>query len=98
MAQFTGKLQGRFTLLDPNSCTVLVAIARQALADHFMSHLQPWLLDDVHSLLSETELAAFEERKYIGVHVRRGDKLHSPEGRKIESEARSVESKECSKR
>lgn len=59
------------------------------LADHLMSHLQPWLVDDIHAILNEPEPAAVKGHRYIGIHVRRGDKLHTPQGKRIESEARS---------
>lgn len=69
-------------------CLPCLLTTTKMLADHIMSHLQPWVLDDIQALLSEPELSAVRARKYVGIHVRRGDKLQTPQGSRIESEAR----------
>ena len=78
------------TCTESNVCRIYVATARKMLANHLLSHLQPWLLDDMHSILNEPEAASVRGGKYIGIHVRRGDKIRTSRGSLIESEARSL--------
>lgn len=71
-------------------CTVAVYTTTKILADHLMSNFQPWLVGDIHSILSEPEIAAVREGNFVGVHVRRGDKVTQHNARKTASEARST--------
>eukprot|EP00903_Cladosiphon_okamuranus_P007629 g7398.t1 len=44
------------------------------LYDYLNSHVQPWFKDDVQAILDEPDVAAVREGKYVGMHIRRGDK------------------------
>eukprot|EP00903_Cladosiphon_okamuranus_P007625 g7394.t1 len=49
------------------------AIAK--LYDFIYSHAQPWFKADVQAILDEPDIAALREGKYVGMHIRRTDKL-----------------------
>lgn len=47
----------------------------QVLLDYLHSHRQPWLKRDIELVLEEPEIAPVWKEAYVGMHVRRGDKL-----------------------
>ena len=51
--------------------------------DYLHSHWQPWLKRDIQSILDEPATAAVREVPYIGMHVRRGDKLREAEAHDV---------------
>lgn len=40
------------------------------------SHVQPWFKADVEAILDEPDIAAVREGKYVGMHIRRTDKIN----------------------
>ena len=60
----------------------------QKLHDYLHSHLQPWFKADVHAILDEPDVAAVREGRYVGMHIRRGDK-------KIEATRVRTQVREC---
>lgn len=50
------------------------------------SHRQPWLNRDIHQLLAEERNAAVRGGNFVGLHVRRGDKV-AREAKLVEVEA-----------
>lgn len=46
----------------------------QRLYDYLHSNVQPWFKADVQAILDEPDVAAVREGKYVGMHIRRGDK------------------------
>ena len=60
----------------PHLHTLLLVISvEQALLDYLHSHRQPWLKRDIELVLEEPEIAPVWKEAYVGIHVRRGDKL-----------------------
>eukprot|EP00903_Cladosiphon_okamuranus_P007624 g7393.t1 len=47
----------------------------EKLYDYMHSYLQPWFKADVQSMLDEPDIAALREEKYVGMHIRRTDKI-----------------------
>eukprot|EP00903_Cladosiphon_okamuranus_P013102 g12221.t1 len=45
------------------------------LLDHVYSHFQKWFENDIAAILNEPSIATLRQGKYMGVHVRRTDKL-----------------------
>lgn len=58
---------------------------RQMLLDHIYSYFQPWFEDAISAILNEPPIAALRQGKYVGVHIRRTDKIVS-EAKKTETE------------
>ena len=47
----------------------------QDILDYLHSHWQPWVKRDIKTILDERTIAAVRDGPYVGIHVRRGDKL-----------------------
>lgn len=45
------------------------------MAGHLDRFRQPWLVRDVNALLQQKEIRHLQATPYVGLHVRRGDKL-----------------------
>ena len=63
---------------------------KQALLGYLHSHRQPWLKKDIERVLGESEIAPVRAGAYIGIHVRRGDKLLH-EARRHETEVGAIQ-------
>ncbi|CAN0182913.1 unnamed protein product [Scytosiphon promiscuus] len=51
------------------------ATVASAILDFVYSHTQPWFEEDVSSILRERDVSSLREKKFVAIHVRRGDKL-----------------------
>ena len=71
----------------PHDKLAAYACCRQMLLEHVYSHFQPWFEDAVSAILDESAIAALRRGKYVGVHIRRTDKLVS-EAEETETEVR----------
>eukprot|EP00903_Cladosiphon_okamuranus_P007636 g7405.t1 len=60
-------------LPEPRSDEFMDILAK--LYDYMHSHLQPWFKADVQAILDEPDIAALRQGKYVGMHIRRTDKL-----------------------
>lgn len=57
----------------------------QVLAHYFEQYRQPWLNDDIQSLLRRQEVEAVKQVPFVALHVRRTDKLRN-EAHKVQIE------------
>lgn len=62
----------------------------QATADHLWSNISPWLREDVEFITSVDEV--FNTAPYVGLHIRRGDKISSHEAKFVGAEVRETSS------
>lgn len=74
-------------MLDIRCSRFGIAWARKVIGKFMDSHRQPWVKRDIDSVLSEASIAAVREGTFIGLHVRRGDKLLR-EAKRVEVEVR----------
>lgn len=51
----------------------------QAMAQYLWAYMTPWLKRAVKIVTSSAKAQVFEELPYLGVHIRRGDKITSKE-------------------
>lgn len=58
--------------------------------DYIHSFLQPWVKDDMQSLLQAPDVAAVRSGTYISMHVRRTDKQVYEEAKKTETEVKKA--------
>ncbi|CAN0471407.1 unnamed protein product [Ectocarpus sp. 12 AP-2014] len=45
------------------------------LYEYMLSHLQPWCKADIQSILEEQDIAKIRQENYVGMHIRRTDKI-----------------------
>ncbi|CAM9245302.1 unnamed protein product [Ectocarpus sp. 13 AM-2016] len=45
------------------------------LYEYMLSHLQPWCKADIQSILEEKDIARMRQQNYVGMHIRRTDKI-----------------------
>lgn len=57
----------------------------QNIGDFMDSHRQPWVKHDINAILAEADIRVVREGNFVGLHVRRGDKL-TKEAKRIEVE------------
>lgn len=55
--------------------TLTYRLFPQKLYDYMYSHVQPWFKADIQAILDEPDIAALRRGRYIGMHIRRTDKL-----------------------
>lgn len=48
-------------------------------------NLTPWLQEDVRKALERPDLDVFRRKPFVGLHVRRGDKVAEGEAQKVET-------------
>lgn len=52
-----------------------IVLVLQGLFHYLHSHLQPWFTADVQAIRDEPDIASLMEGNYVGIHIRRTDKL-----------------------
>ncbi|CAM9656415.1 unnamed protein product [Scytosiphon promiscuus] len=59
--------------------------ALAVMARYFWNNLSPWLEEDVRKALDRPEVDIFRKQPYVGLHIRRGDKVAEGEAAKVET-------------
>ncbi|CAN0115382.1 unnamed protein product [Ascophyllum nodosum] len=54
-----------------------ILAAKAAVLDYFHSHWQPWVKRDIQAILDGPTIAPVRDGPYVGIHVRRSDKINA---------------------
>lgn len=56
------------------------------MAQYLWGRLAPWIEEDIESIVRANSTAALSKEPYIGLHIRRGDKVSKGEAKYIDTE------------
>lgn len=62
----------------------------QVMADYLWSQLTPWIKDDIKNVTCADAVAAVNNVPFVGIHVRRGDKVKRHEAEYYEAEVSDI--------
>lgn len=60
----------------------------QVMARYFWNNLTPWLEEDIEKALDRPQVDVFRREPYVGLHIRRGDKVAEGEAKKVDTKVK----------
>lgn len=71
------------------SAHVRITCYNKVMLHYLGQYRQPWLMEGILSELKEDSIRTVRERPYVGLHIRRGDKVEEREAKRFDAKARN---------